>query len=244
MPTMPTDAPDYYPDFGDYGGSLGGNYDLENYLYQEPQEVNLDDFYGTTEDEVEEPSNNNNNFDDNDEQDYSNFFPSSFGFGSSGDEEDDDPAMYFDEITTTTVPPDMYDYLFSHSRHRFKAPVRKKFDAQALKAAYAEILRKAKDQEKVKRVTRSVFSDVEAIARQFLQRITKNQPAPRVFGLLDRRAPLLFRQNAFVKISLSQFSIVSTGTTGKRCLQLDKLKKKCHYFYVLFSNSVSNIAVS
>ena len=207
---MPTDAPDYYPDFGDYGGSLGGNYDIENYLYQDPLEVEIDDFYGTgTEDEVEEPS----NIDDG--QDYSNFFPSSFGSGSSG-LGDEDPAMYFDEITTTTVPPDMYDYLFSHSRHRFKAPVRKKFDAQALKAAYAEILRKAKDQEEVSRVTRSVFSDVEEIARQFLQRITKNQPTPRVFGLLDRRAPILFRNNAFVKISLSQFSIVSTGTTGKQ----------------------------
>ena len=123
--------------------------------------------------------------------------------------------MYFDEITTTTVPPDMYDYLFSHSRHRFKAPVRKKFDAQALKAAYAEILKKAKASEEVSRVTRSVFSDVEDIARQFLQRIT-GPSKPQVFGLLDRRAPFLFRQNSFVKISLSQFSIVSTGTTGKK----------------------------
>ena len=183
---MPTEEP--IDNYGSYGDNLLGNYDIDNYLYQDPLEVDIYDFYGSPAEPV-------------------------IDTGSAGGLED--PAMYFDEITTTTVPPDMYDYLFSHSRHRFKAPVRKKFDAQALKAAYAEILKKAKASEEVSRVTRSVFSDVEDIARQFLQRIT-GPSKPQVFGLLDRRAPFLFRQNSFVKISLSQFSIVSTGTTGKK----------------------------
>ena len=209
---MPTDAPDY----SDYGDSLfGGNYDIDNYLYQDPLTLEEDDLYediygdiygddadyGGNENEIQQQL----DLDDLDGLD--------LGGGGGGGLED--PAMYFDEITTTTVPPDMYDYLFSHSRHRnrFKAPAKKKFDAQALKAAYAEILKKAKAQNVTSRVTRSVLSDVEDIARQFLQRITG--PEPKVFGLLDRRAPLLFRQNAFVKISLAQFAIVSTGTTGK-----------------------------
>lgn len=138
--------------------------------------------------------------------------------GSGSSNANKDPAMYFDQITTTTVPPDMFDYLFNFdkpSRNRISGspPVRKKFDAQALKAAYAAMLEKSQDQERSDRVTRSIFEDVEAMARQFLQRFTG--PAPKVLGLLDRRAPILFRQNTFVKISLSQFSIVSTGTTGK-----------------------------
>ena len=160
--------------------------------------------------------------------------------------------MYFDQITTTTVPPDMYDYLFAFdkpSRNRIRKPVktttsqtttRKKFDAQALKAAYMKLLKQAETQKKARsRVTRSLFGGVlggveemagelksmynnaggvEELARQFLQRITGPGPKPRVWGLLDRRAPPAFRQNTFVKISLSQFAIVSTGTTGKKIL--------------------------
>jgi hypothetical protein len=136
-------------------------------------------------------------------------------YDNQDDSADKDPTMYFDEITTTTVSPDMYDYLFAFakpSRHRIKGPVRKKFDAQSLKDAYAAILQKAKDQKTSQRVTRSVLDEAEAIARQFLQRITG--PKPKVFGLLDRRAPPVFRANSFVRISLSQFSIVSTGATG------------------------------
>jgi len=144
---------------------------------------------------------------------------------------DHDPTMYFDEITTTTVPPDMYDYLFAFdtpSRNRVKGPSRKKFDAQALKAAYAAILNKSSSQSQTKsRVTRrSVFESVEQLARQFLQRFTG--PAPKVLGLLDRRAPDPFRQNTFVKISLSQFSIVSTGTTGKEELSTYKKCEERH----------------
>ena len=157
---------------------------------------------------------------------------------------DADPVMYFDQVSTTTVPPDMYDYLFAFdkpSRNRVgnvpnKDKPRKKFNAQALKEAYAALLKQNKDQQKRKKrslwewassARSSVFSGfedilsrssilngVESLARQFLQRIT-SPIKPKVFGLLDRRAPLLFRQNNFVKISLSQFSIVSTGTTGK-----------------------------
>ena len=133
-----------------------------------------------------------------------------FGLGTGGG--DEDPVMYFDQITTTTVPPDMYDYLFAFdkpSRNRVNGPVRKKFDAQALKSAYAALLKKSR----ARRVTRSIFTEVGELARQFLQKFSG--PAPKVLGLLDRRAPLAFRQNSFVKISLSQFSIVSTGTTGK-----------------------------
>ncbi len=128
----------------------------------------------------------------------------------------EEPVMYFDQITTTTVPPDMYDYLFAFdkpSRNRLNGPVRKKFDAQALKQAYAAILQKSQGQERARRVARSLFGEVEVLARQFLQRFTG--PKPKILGLLDRRAPQAFRQNTFVKISLSQFSIVSTGTTGK-----------------------------
>ena len=165
---------------------------------------------------------------------------------------DADPVMYFDQVSTTTVPPDMYDYLFAFdkpSRNRVgnrgegtKDKPRKKFNAQALKEAYAALLNSADKQRKKRRMTRSLFSGVsqwaesarssvfsgfedilsrssifdgvENLARQFLQRIT-SPVKPKVFGLLDRRAPLLFRQNNFVRISLSQFSIVSTGTTGK-----------------------------
>ena len=158
---------------------------------------------------------------------------------------DEDPVMYFDQVSTTTVPPDMYDYLFAFdkpSRNRLSNPEnsRKKFNAQALKEAYAALLNSNKERRKRKRLKRSLFSGVESwarnsvfsgledilsrssiysgvenLARQFLQRIT-SPVKPKVFGLLDRRAPLLFRQNNFVKISLSQFSIVSTGTTGKQ----------------------------
>ena len=158
---------------------------------------------------------------------------------------DEDPVMYFDQVSTTTVPPDMYDYLFAFdkpSRNRLSNPEnsRKKFNAQALKEAYAALLNQNKERRKKKRLKRSLFSGVESwarnsvfsgledilsrssiysgvenLARQFLQRIT-SPVKPKVFGLLDRRAPLLFRQNNFVKISLSQFSIVSTGTTGKQ----------------------------
>jgi len=231
------------PDYGDYGGVNGGgsginnnyggddlndlygDYDLANYLYETPP-VEID-YFGPSEPE-------------------------------------EDPVMYFDQITTTTVPPDMYDYLFAfekpnRNKNRLKGAnsnIRKKFDAQALKAAYATLLEKSKtksknnsDQEITRasrvpdfgfrnsrvpdfgfgksRVTRSIFSSLydnfsgsniarsaEEIARQFLQRITGPGPKPRVWGLLDRRAPGVFRQGSFVKISLSQFSIVSTGTTG------------------------------
>ena len=233
------------PDYGDYGGVNGGgsginnnyggddlndlygDYDLANYLYETPP-VEID-YFGPSEPE-------------------------------------EDPVMYFDQITTTTVPPDMYDYLFAfekpnRNKNRLKGAnsnIRKKFDAQALKAAYATLLEKSKtksknnsDQEITRasrvpdfgfrnsrvpdfgfgksRVTRSIFSSLydnfsgsniarsaEEIARQFLQRITGPGPKPRVWGLLDRRAPGVFRQGSFVKISLSQFSIVSTGTTGRK----------------------------
>ena len=217
-----------------YGGDdlndLYGDYDLANYLYETPP-VEID-YFGPSEPE-------------------------------------EDPVMYFDQITTTTVPPDMYDYLFAfekpnRNKNRLKGAnsnTRKKFDAQALKAAYATLLEKSKtksknnsDQEITRasrvpdfgfrnsrvpdfgfgkspksRVTRSIFSSLydnfsgskiarsaEEIARQFLQRFTGPGPTPRVWGLLDRRAPGVFRQGAFVKISLSQFSIVSTGTTGRK----------------------------
>ena len=139
-----------------------------------------------------------------------------------------------------------YDYLFAFdkpSRNRLSNPdSRKKFNAQALKEAYAALLNSADKERKKRRMTRSIFSGVsewnrssvfsgfedilsrsdifngvENLARQFLQRIT-SPVKPKVFGLLDRRAPLLFRQNNFVKISLSQFSIVSTGTTGKKTI--------------------------
>ena len=208
---MPTDAPDY----SDYGDSLfGGNYDIDNYLYQDPLTLEEEDLYEDIYGDIYGDTNYGGGG-DNAGNDYGIQQQLDLDGPAGGGLED--PAMYFDEITTTTVPPDMYDYLFSHSRlpdrNRIKTPARKKFDAQALKAAYAEILKKAKDQDTASRVTRSVLTDVEYIARQFLQRITG--PEPKVFGLLDRRAPLLFRQNAFVKISLSQFAIVSTGTTGK-----------------------------
>ena len=217
-----------------YGGDdlndLYGDYDLANYLYETPP-VEID-YFGPSEPE-------------------------------------EDPVMYFDQITTTTVPPDMYDYLFTfekpnRNKNRLKGAnsnTRKKFDAQALKAAYATLLEKSKTKSKnnsdpeitrasrvphfgfrnsrvpdfgfgkspKSRVTRSIFSSLydnfsgsniarsaEEIARQFLQRITGPGPKPRVWGLLDRRAPGVFRQGAFVKISLSQFSIVSTGTTGRK----------------------------
>ena len=221
-----------------YGGDdlndLYGDYDLENYFYETPP-VEID-YFGPSEPE-------------------------------------EDPVMYFDQITTTTVPPDMYDYLFAfekpnRNKNRLKGAnsnTRKKFDAQALKAAYATLLEKSKTKSKnnsenssqeitrasrvpdfgfgksrvtrsdfsgfgqKSRVTRSIFSSLydnfsgskiarsaEEIARQFLQRITGPGPKPRVWGLLDRRAPGVFRQGAFVKISLSQFSIVSTGTTGRK----------------------------
>jgi hypothetical protein len=203
-----------------YGGDdlndLYGDYDLANYLYETPP-VEID-YFGPSEPE-------------------------------------EDPVMYFDQITTTTVPPDMYDYLFAfekpnRNKNRLKGAnsnTRKKFDAQALKAAYATLLEKSKTKSKnnsensSQEITRAsrvpdfgfrnsrvpdfgfgkspksrVTRSAEEIARQFLQRITGPGPKPRVWGLLDRRAPGVFRQGAFVKISLSQFSIVSTGTTGRK----------------------------
>ena len=204
MPVMPNgDKPDGGGGglddlYGDGGGlnDLYGDYDLADYLYETPP-VEIDYF-------------------------------------GSNPSPDLDPVMYFDQITTTTVPPDMYDYLFAFekpSRNRIKGPTRKKFDAQALKAAYATLLEKSKTQPSAerapRRVTRSLFNfdsiyknfdsfgGVEELARQFLQRFTGPGPKPKLLGLLDRRAPEAFRQNTFVKISLSQFSIVSTGTTGK-----------------------------
>ena len=187
---MPTDTD--FPDYGGLGEIYGdlGNYDLDSIIYGDPAPLEIDYF-------------------------------------GDGGKPEEDPVMYFDQITTTTVPPDMYDYLFAFdkpSRNRISGPVRKKFDAQALKAAYAALLQTSKTEEKARRITRSIFEDarsatrslfedVEVLARQFLQKFTGVKP--KVLGLLDRRAPIAFRQNTFVKISLAQFSIVSTGTTGK-----------------------------
>jgi hypothetical protein len=66
------------------------------------------------------------------------------------EEADNDLNMYWDEIKTTTTaqPPDLYDYLFSFdipNRNRIRVPTRKKFDAQALKLAYTEMLKNANE---------------------------------------------------------------------------------------------------
>ncbi len=213
---MPDEKPlDYYGlDLGDnYGG-----YDTSS-LYGDPPEIDYNDF-----------------------GDYPH---------NGEDDENDAPAMYWTEIgSTTTVPPDMYPFLFESLRNRIKSPggdpVRKgglvnytkqKFNAAALKEAYAQMLEKSpprrrtaepQNPSRVKvtipklpsgtsrspRVTRSVLDDFETAARQFLHR-WRGKTRPRIIGLLDRRAPILFRQNSFVRISLSQFAIVSTGATGK-----------------------------
>ena len=234
-PSMPAEDPDEGLTFG--GGGGGGTGDYGNYGdYGQYETGNTDDLdpgiLGNydIEDLYGDPPPLDN---------YEDLLP----------DYDADPVMYFDQVSTTTVPPDMYDYLFAFdkpSRNRVgnvpnKDKPRKKFNAQALKEAYAALLNSSGDKSKRRKkrslwsgvsqwassarssvfsgfediLSRSsIFDGVESLARQFLQRIT-SPIKPKVFGLLDRRAPLLFRQNNFVKISLSQFSIVSTGTTGK-----------------------------
>ena len=250
--------------------------------------------------------------------------------GSYGDygDGDDEPQMYFHEIKTTTTLAPAYDYLFAQTglipnrfgpRPKKPKPVKQKFNAQALKAAYAQMLKNAKpkhphkkwdtignnldgesgdNDKRIQSVGRSdskrshrsrllnkrsssggggveeinnsgelldLFSGInlsdfkefvlsehssdigktydedgtsrqqhnDEIASSSRQEVPTNilrnrivvpkdhihvyrgKPLPSVVGLLDRRAPDLFRFNSFVKISLSSFNIVSTGSLGK-----------------------------
>jgi hypothetical protein len=43
----------------------------------------------------------------------------------------------------------------------------------------------------------------------------RGAPLPKVVGLLDRRAPVEFRTIGFVSVDISDFAIVSTGSTGR-----------------------------
>ena len=90
------------------------------------------------------------------------------------DETTDDLNMYWDELqTTTTKGPDIYDYLFgfdipNRNRNRIKVPVRKKFDAQALKLAYSEMLKNANElQSKRKRRLKRQVDVIGAISNLF-----------------------------------------------------------------------------
>ena len=93
---------------------------------------------------------------------------------SGGDSvKEDDLNMYWDELKTTTTlqPPDVYDYLFGFdipNRNRIKVPTRKKFDAQALKRAYTEMLKNANElQSKRKRRLKRQIDVIGAISKYF-----------------------------------------------------------------------------
>ena len=91
---------------------------------------------------------------------------------SGDDAKEDDLNMYWDELkTTTTVQPDVYDYLFGFdipNRNRIKVPTRKKFDAQALKRAYTEMLKNANElQSKRKRRLKRQIDVIGAISKYF-----------------------------------------------------------------------------
>jgi len=124
----------------------------------------------------------------------------------------DDPKMYFDQVTTTTVSPVLYDYLFnfgSPSRPHLKETKRKKFNAQSLKEAYGQILKKVENARRPRSQSRSRR---QVVYSTLLRPVSHNR---RVIGILDKRAPPQFRFNQFVLISLPAFSVASTGSTGR-----------------------------
>ena len=62
----------------------------------------------------------------------------------------------------------------------------------------------------------TVINETVLVPRDKIHKyLYRGRPLPKTVGLLVRRPPNLFRENDFIRISLSTFKIVSTGTLGK-----------------------------
>jgi len=96
-----------------------------------------------------------------------------------------------------------------HSEHLTSDTVTQRQNTRVSRSKRSAV--KSNRTQKTKKWNRNKWIRIRDRKRKKLER--RKNPNSRIVGILDRRIPVLFRQNPFVTISLAKFVVLSTGVT-------------------------------